>query len=228
MRISASDWFRNALRSPHSALLELKSMWRQARHRFYGTYVDEKNLLLFYRDRELEIRNAIKSPDWKTMRPLPGVTNYIFFHSKYGSRLQSMLNLREMGMAFQRQGLSFLSQAAEAETRRRILITALALERYRGKHGTYPNTLANLAPQFLNIVPVDFMDGQPLRYRISDDNHFILYSVGLDCVDDGGEMRDSKRSSLFDDGRDFLGNFRQPDLVWPLPDSGRTRPIRGL
>ncbi|HZI32423.1 MAG TPA: hypothetical protein VFF11_08775, partial [Candidatus Binatia bacterium] len=219
MSLSASDWFKDALRSPRSALDELKAIWSQARYRLYGTYVDEKNLLLFYRDRELELRNAIKSPDWETMRRLPGVTNYVFFQSKYRSRLQAMLNLRELGLAAQRHGPSFLSLAAEAETRRRILITTLALERYRDRHGECPNTLAKLTPEFLQSVPVDFMDGQPLRYQLADDSHFILYSVGLDCVDNGGKMRDSKRRNLFDDGRDFMGKPREPDIVWPLPAS---------
>jgi hypothetical protein len=66
------------------------------------------------------------------------------------------------------------------------------------------------------------MDGQPLRYRLTDDGHFLLYSVGLDGVDNGGQLRYPKRKNLFDDGRDYMGQPREPDLVWPLPASAAT------
>ena len=84
------------------------------------------------------------------------------------------------------QGQSLLGLAAEAEARRRILIAAIALKRYRGRHGGYPKALQELVPELLQSPPIDFMDGKPLRYQLTDDGHFVLYSVGLDCVDDGG------------------------------------------
>ena len=185
-----------------------------------GGYEDEKNLLLFYRDREAEIRNALQVTSWSAMRPLPGVTNSIFFFSKNGSVFQGMMFIHEINMAFDKmRGNGFLGRAAEAESRRRIMVTALALERHRLKHGAYPPTLAALVPEFLKDAPVDFMDGQPLRYRLKEDGHFLLYSVGLDCEDNGGKMRDSKRRDLFDDGTDFMGQPREPDIVWPRPAS---------
>ena len=42
-------------------------------------------------------------------------------------------------------------------------------------------------PEFLAEVPVDPIDGQPLRYRRSADWLFRLWSVGDDGVDNGGE-----------------------------------------
>jgi hypothetical protein len=63
------------------------------------------------------------------------------------------------------------------------------------------------------------MDGQPLRYRLTDDGHFLLYSVGLDCVDDGGKMPVLRRQGApyanFRPGQREMGT----DLVWPLPAS---------
>jgi len=177
-----------------------------------------KGSFALYRDREVELRNAVKTPTWSAMRQLPGVTNEVFFQSKYQSRMQAMMNLRRIGMGFQRQGSSFLGRAAEAEAERRILITAIALERYRGKHGSYPATLDALAPEFLKATPVDFMDGQPLRYRMADDGHFILYSVGQDCVDNGGKIL------MREDGWRPSGNFAPP-ASYPKPtSSGRVRP----
>jgi hypothetical protein len=213
------DFFKEAMHSPMLAFAELKNSWSQARYRSYGAYEDETALLLFYRDREVELQNAVKSLNWEMMRQLPGVTNFNPFISKYHSRLQAMMNLKELRAVTMRPGSSFLGRAADAEARRRIIVTAFALERYHGKHGAYPNELAGIAPEFLNAAPVDFMDGQPLRYRLTADGHFVLYSVGLDCVDNGGKMRDAKRRDMFDDGRDFMGLPREPDIVWPRPAS---------
>ena len=36
-------------------------------------------------------------------------------------------------------------------------------------------------------VPVLVIDGKPLRYRLKDEQHFLLYSVGLDGKDNGGD-----------------------------------------
>ena len=122
-----------------------------------------------------------------------------------------------MNTAFLKRGSGFLGRAAEAEARRRILVTAIALERYRGKNDSYPKTLADLAPEFLKTVPVDFMDGQPLRYRLTDNGHFVLYSVGLDCMDDGGKIQ--TRAQHIRANREGLpfGILPEADLVWPRP-----------
>ena len=65
---------------------------------------------------------------------------------------------------------------------------ACALERYRLAHGEYPDTLDALAPQFIAAVPHDNINGQPLHYRRTDDGKFVLYSVGWNEKDDGGQV----------------------------------------
>ncbi len=62
-----------------------------------------------------------------------------------------------------------------------------ALERYRLTHGEYPETLDALAPQFIEKLPHDIINGQPLHYRRTADGKFLLYSVGWNETDDGGE-----------------------------------------
>jgi hypothetical protein len=214
-----NEFLREAWPNPLNIWGEYRSRWRQREYLHGGMYEDEKDVLLFYRDREVEQRNAVQAPTWMQMRQLPGVTNEVFFQSKYQSRVQTMMNLHRITMGFQRQGSSFLGRAAEAEAERRILITAIALERYRGKHDAYPNSLAQLTPEFLKTPLPDFMDGQPLRYRLTDDGHFILYSVGQDCVDNGGKilMREDRMAAL----REFrsTGIVPEADIVWPLPAS---------
>jgi hypothetical protein len=65
--------------------------------------------------------------------------------------------------------------------------TAMALERYRLVRGKFPESLDALAPQFIVKAPHDVIGGQPLRYRRTSDSSFILYSVGWNGKDDGGE-----------------------------------------
>lgn len=62
----------------------------------------------------------------------------------------------------------------------------IALERYRLKTGTYPETLDALVPDYLKSVPQDsFAEGKPLNYGRSEDN-YRLYSVGENGVDNIG------------------------------------------
>jgi hypothetical protein len=208
---------RELFRSPRSVWQSFQYYRQRVQYRHHGTFEDEKALLLHYRDRELQLRQAVQLPTWSLMRQLPGVTNPPVFKSKHSSALQMQMNSRQMMLGMRSEGSGLLGRAAEAETRRRLVITAIALERFRGRHGSYPKALDDLVPNFLSTAAVDFMDGQPLRYRLTDDGHFVLYSVGLDCADNGGEMRrPSQRGVLADRGPDFA--FPQDtDLVWPRP-----------
>ena len=216
---------KDGITSPRSAWYGIKDYWRRLRYRQHGTYEDERALLLHYRDRELELRLAVRSPKWTEMCQLPGVTNMIPFQSRHPSAMQTMMNMRQLTIAWsmyaqgQGQGQGFLGRAADAEGRRRIIVTAIALERYRGRHGSYPNTLHDLVPELLKNPPSDFMDGKPLRYRRTDDGHFVLYSVGLDCVDNGGEMPRQGPAGVLYAGPSRSGTPQGTDLVWPRPAS---------
>ena len=61
-----------------------------------------------------------------------------------------------------------------------LAIAACALERYKLANAHYPETLATLTPQFVATVPRDPVDGQPLRYRLTADRQYVLYSIGTD------------------------------------------------
>jgi hypothetical protein len=61
---------------------------------------------------------------------------------------------------------------------------ALALKMYKNNHGgALPKKLDMLVPDYLERLPVDYFDGQPLRYSLKNE---WLYSVGADREDDGG------------------------------------------
>ncbi|HTR41043.1 MAG TPA: hypothetical protein VMH87_05460 [Pseudomonadales bacterium] len=116
------------------------------------------------------------------------------------------------------EGITSLSGVARrmmaAETAKRTMITAIALKRYQLKHGNYPPDLKVLVPEFLTAVPLDPVDGQPLRYRLNSDGTFLLYSIGPNGKDDGGNPQleqDIEGSNFY-----WLGPHAL-DWVWPQP-----------
>jgi hypothetical protein len=100
-----------------------------------------------------------------------------------------------------------------AELAKRAVITVIALKRFQLKHGSYPEKLSELTPQFLSSVQLD-TDGQPLRYRRNADGTFLLYSAGENGVDDGGDpaLEKGVTSSSF-----RWQNPHALDWVWPQP-----------
>ena len=80
--------------------------------------------------------------------------------------------------------------------------TILALRAYQLTHGNLPADLNALVPEFLEAVPVDDFNGQPLHYSAEKK---IVYSVGKNLKDDGGDDRGS--------GYDTLLSQRHLDLV---------------
>jgi len=98
-----------------------------------------------------------------------------------------------------------------AEARRQLAVTAIALHRYKLRHQTFPSRLADLTPDFLSSVPIDPMDGKPLRYRLNEDGSFLLYSVGENSLDDEGNAEtNNPLRPTFSMGKDW---------VWPVAAS---------
>lgn len=85
---------------------------------------------------------------------------------------------------------------------------AIALERYRLAHDTFPDSLDVLALQHIVEPAHDIINGQPLQYHRYSDGGFVLYSVGWNEVDDGGDV------ALKDDGTVDINNG---DWVWCYP-----------
>jgi hypothetical protein len=82
--------------------------------------------------------------------------------------------------------VSQLFRAGRAEFR--CAVVALAAERFRRRHGRWPGRLDELAPEYLATVPADPFGGGPLRLRRLPDG-LVIYSVGPDGQDDGGDVR---------------------------------------
>lgn len=73
-----------------------------------------------------------------------------------------------------------------AVARKACLKTALALRLRRLKNGSYPATLDELVPEFIDKLPTDPFSGKDLIYR-REGKGFVVYSVGHNMKDDGGK-----------------------------------------
>jgi hypothetical protein len=185
---------------------------------------DEEALLRFFRDCEEDFRaiqacstwQEIKAPNAVWRQP-PGITNLLALATNFNGRTERSAILNSLYWGYQfgfepRAKGAQLWRVADSETMRRLLVVALALERYRLRQGAYPESLDALPPDLLPSRPLDFMDGKPLRYRRDEQGRFILYSAGQDCQDDGGCSR--LPGMLWpNSGRDHT------DFVWPRPAS---------
>ncbi|MCW3052043.1 MAG: hypothetical protein JWN14_1213 [Chthonomonadales bacterium] len=98
----------------------------------------------------------------------------------------------------------YFSGAAEKVVRikaqRRLRRTLFALLAYRQREGHFPITLSLLAPS----APSDPYIHQPLHYRQTAKG-FLLYSVGTNLIDDGGNATPTKKGDL------------PPDIVTVFP-----------
>ena len=81
---------------------------------------------------------------------------------------------------------------AEAE----LMRMGLLLEAHKRRHGDYSETLDALRMPDGSPLPTDPFDGKPYRYR-KEQGGYRLWSVGENCVDDGGISSDETRQ--FDD-----------------------------
>jgi len=103
------------------------------------------------------------------------------------------------------------------EAKRQAVLTGIAVERYRKKYGRFPTQLTELVPEFLDAVPMDPFDVQPLRYR-TEDTGVIIYSIGADGTDDTGKLYNDD-GTQHAEGADIPFTFGGlQELFWPQPE----------
>jgi hypothetical protein len=109
-----------------------------------------------------------------------------------------------------------LQTTARNQSLANITMIACALERYHIANGQYPDSLAALAPRFLEKIPHDLIGGEPLKYhRITGTQaggageSFSLYSIGWNETDDNGEIVPEKSLS-------YTQSTDRGDWAWPL------------
>lgn len=172
---------------------------------YLATSVDRDELLRLQATHEavLAIRSADSGVPWPQARQAVSQRlAYLENASGLASQLHYMLSAISVPN-FSRA----LDRAITIEAQRRLTITALALERFRLKRAAYPPDLAALTPEYLRAVPVDPFSGAPLCYRLLPDGRFLLYSVGEDGRDNGGDATPKAGSSN--------GLWSGKDGVWP-------------
>jgi hypothetical protein len=93
---------------------------------------------------------------------------------------------------------------ASLEARRRAAKLAIAIERYRISHnGNLPGQLEELVPEFIAALPKDPFNGELLKLKALPKG-FVVYSVGVNRVDDGGKERPRGGSTT---GKDYDETF---------------------
>lgn len=108
------------------------------------------------------------------------------------SRLKYM-SLMQMLPALQ----TAVSAGTRAEARQNCAIVTIAAYRYRLQHGALPMSVTDLK----DLIPgdasekasrvIDPFDGQSLRFK-SDNGGLLIYSIGINKVDDGGDIANEK------------------------------------
>jgi hypothetical protein len=73
------------------------------------------------------------------------------------------------------------------QLRLRGAVAAVAAVRYRRTHGSWPEALAELVPDYLSQIPQDPYAEGPFRYRRLPTG-LVIYSIGRDGRDGGGKV----------------------------------------
>ena len=97
----------------------------------------------------------------------------------------------------------------------------IALGQYRARHGRYPTALAELVPNFIDALPPDPFGASSFGYRLEAPDRYVLWSLGIDGEDDGGQPGLGYAGQLVafsDDGDDIYTFPRgvptaEPELV---------------
>ncbi len=95
---------------------------------------------------------------------------------------------------------------ARTAARFRCVPVAIAAERFRFANGRFPNAPDELVPNYLATLPRDPFDGKPIRFAKTDSG-IVVYSVGENTIDDGGQVVPQEGERL---GRDFGVRLVEP------------------
>jgi hypothetical protein len=131
------------------------------------------------------------SEDWFESHPVP-------------SHLRKLTAVMDMSLGvFEFAQKTYLRANARAQQTR----LACALERFRRAKAAFPEVLEELVPEFMDAIPIDALDGKPLRYRRNADGGYDLWSIGSNRTDDGGKI---DPEGTGDDQDDWLWHMPGP------------------
>lgn len=132
-----------------------------------------------------------------TVKPLPGQVS----PARIDIANRRSLFFRLLSPAIHQYDIATQRQIA----RQAALELALAAQAFRRDHGEFPEKAADLVPQYLPSIPLDPWDltGGAMNYRRDEAGHGVVWSVGDDQRDDGGDVINPK-------------NGRSPDVGYVL------------
>ncbi|MFK7822470.1 MAG: hypothetical protein AB8G99_27490, partial [Planctomycetaceae bacterium] len=83
-----------------------------------------------------------------------------------------------------------IANFARVETRRRCAIVILAMVRHRLQHGSFPETMEQIAADhFPNGRPADpWLEKQHIKFVSMPNRGYVIYGVGVDGIDNGGAI----------------------------------------
>lgn len=203
----------------HSGLIPraFNGLQRDINYQYWESYREEQNNLsvlstnlLYWQQgfESMDLATACRTArDWHNRSPL------VSSLSKHKPLFDGRTHVSDIGP-------EFLAQAAALETLQRLTLTAIAIERFRLRYNRLPDSLDDLKPGFANDVPIDVMDGKPLRYKKLGGQRFKLHSVGLDGKDAEGHLGLPAETYIhhfrWTSSRFYRMWFSGDDWVWPL------------
>ena len=175
--------FLDALRHDAFAVSDMSYYFREVRllMRLRDTRLAKPWLDLFWLDREDEataelleqIPAVALRPHWEAMDELADME----------ARLPRLTPLSQMHIV---AAEGMLDSRTNFEAKLDLARLGLLVEQYHARHAAYPDSLEAVADGLGGEIPMDPFTGEPFLYRPREDG-FALYSVGPNCVDDGGK-----------------------------------------
>ena len=103
--------------------------------------------------------------------------------------------------------LEMVSQAvAKGQANRAAAVIGVAAYRYALEHNRLPDKLEDLVPEYLPLIASDPFDGQPMRMKLPKTGELVIYSVGQNLQDDGGQPLHGQKGDVT-----FVVRWRGPN-----------------
>jgi hypothetical protein len=106
------------------------------------------------------------------------------------NQIEAINDIKPMGMfsGISMSGiLATVIASGQGLATQRATRIAILIERYRLAHGDLPHTLHDLVPQLSDELPLDPFTGKAMLYH-TDAEGYVVYSVGPNRSDDGGQV----------------------------------------
>jgi hypothetical protein len=204
-----SAFGRSGSSSSATRLAQLRDRLHERMAKFYWRGHIDEDEMFHLQDSQMQLEN---------LRKLRSNTSGASLRIKNQAQSDALEKAFEQPLAKYRYLLSSISipnftracdTALQRETERRMVITVIALKRYQLRNGHLPVALAELPPQFLSSELMDPWSGKLFHYRLNADGSFVLYSVGMDGRDDGGDPSPEKP------GKTSKDMWSGKDALWP-------------